>query len=252
MIYNKKMENIEIFKRLHRIDNLKKRFGPSIEKEIVDIISASWGDYGLEKIHNLLQSLDVIIISSENNKVIGFLGYSWIFTNIDNKAYKILRISLTAVNRNYQRKGIMIKMVTRALFSAFRRNRFKSFFLGLRTADPIVCKFIYKYCHNTFPRLADNDNPPVIIKLAKIVSEDIDSLLFFDEKEMVARNAYKNRLDLSLSKKDLLSSFDNEVANFLKNKLNYDNGDALIIITKVSFFLMVKIILKNFKLHFNL
>jgi len=234
--------------------NLDEKTKDILQEEILDLTRSSWGDYEKEKINNNFLKLDQIILGRIKNELCFITGGKWEHIYYKNNRVPVYRIGLTVVrkftrNREYLwNKGIMSNGILSLLKSVLLRNSFKSFYVVFRTLEPVTYQSVVKNLNYVLPdfqgRIRPNDKEKSI---ALQVSKIINPICNFDEDKFIIRQAFAKNLTLAKVKLNQVEQFKNEkIKKFFMTNLDYNQGDAFIVLTKVNILIFLKYQLKKF------
>lgn len=217
-------------------------------EEISELARSSWEEYEKEKIENIFLGLDHIILGRIEGELCFVTGGRWEPLYYRKNKVPVYRIGLTIVGKFnkkgecLRRKGILSKGISVLLGNVFLMRPFSSFYLTFRTLDPIIYKFAFKNLDYILPDCQGYSRPNDKEKnIALQVSKNIDPACEFDQDKFVTKRAYRGNLRLAEKKLEELELFlDEEVKLFFEKNINYQQGDAFIILAKVNLYSFLK------------
>ena len=217
-------------------DLIAVELGDNWKNKIIKLTKENLADYGQEHFTKLFNHEGFLVAATWKEQLIGFTFYYWL--DYSQKNRKILDISLTVIDRNWQRKKVMTKIGILGYLQAWRQNKYRNFFLGFRTANPVIYKNTIKYLQ-LWPNTEIKINPKSYQDVGRIISEFIDSRVNYDPEKMIAIKAYHDRLDMARQENYILRNTfkdpDGKIKKFFANSLNYKKGDAFIFTSKTNY-----------------
>lgn len=219
----------------------------NIIKPISVFIINSWGDYKFEKISKHYKSLDEVILGKIDEEIVMVTGYNWISLEKESIKKNILRIGLTVVNSNhrFRNKGLMSTIITSIIIKEYLKKKLRPFWIVLRTSDSRVYGSIYKRLNSVFPSVPYTKPSLVIEKIAKRAAEVISPEYEFDKNTFAIRGAFKNYPSLLNANLKADKYHDEVVVRAMDSWLDYQNGDALIVVSRMDFKVILKFLLRK-------
>lgn len=249
--------SLEIIKKPD--ENLPVAVKEKLNREITDLLEKAWPEYDKRKVYDVFLKLDDVILGRIDGELCMISGGGWQGIN-EIANLRVYRVGLTVVaeeskkTKNLRGKGLMTKGVTSLISNALKENKFQSFYIGFRTLEPVVYLSTIKNLQRVLPDLCgrylpNNIEEQIALQISKVINPDCD----FDEKKFVTKKAFSKYMEIVAKKYNEINQFkDERVKQFFLDNLNYREGDAFVVIAKVSlFYLVTNKIRKAIRKFFN-
>lgn len=210
--------------------------------DIIKEIAESGGQKPGGYIKNWLDFSEGVIFAHVGDLVVGFTLYSFVWEE------SIIYVPAMVVKPEFQKKGILSKMLKRIIIKEMLIRRIKKFKITnlfspirvfFRTQNPILYKALKKRL-DVLPNLdttKTKSEKMLIEQISKIVNE-IWPNFEFDKNNLILKSAYSKTPSLAYSSENIPWSNDQEVDKFFEKnlKLSKNSLDAFIVICTKKFF----------------
>ena len=227
--------------------NLNLRSQEELIQECMPVVHSGFGQLHVDKDvvrRHLLDTSTSLVIRDESNRVVGVAGSSVI--SIDE--YRVIYLQGGTISKECRDYGLYkVIVATRVMAEVNKMDndcvKQKKIFIGTRTQNPIIYKFMHRKL-KMFPYTngyINNEVKYIATKFSNFICDNYNDFqcsekYVFDHNTFVARKAHRCISDdknIGLSIYGYMIPFckdDDEINQYMKDNLHWNNGDALIML----------------------